>query len=361
MADRTGIEWTDATWNPILGCTHVSSGCDHCYAASLASGRLAKVPQYVGLAENGRFNGTIRLLPERLDQPLRWTRPRMIFVNSMSDLFHDGVSDDYIAKVFAVMAAAGQHIFQVLTKRPGRMRSLLSKPWFPIAVDNERTAIEARRSGQSVRFVRPGPWPLPNVWLGTSAEDQRWFDIRWPSLRDTPAAVRFISAEPLLGAIDMEHALRPWPGYCQACGFPLVPRDAVDCRSCGAGDDDDGPATPSTIIRPDWVIVGGESGTAARPMHPGWVRLIRDQCQQAGVAYLFKQWGEWLPVEPDIWQNRRKTDTLVRLDGKTWPLAEGPDLPDGSEVTTRHVGKRAAGRALDGSLYDGYPRPRVSA
>jgi protein gp37 len=240
----TGIEWTDETWNPVTGCHKVSPGCDHCYAETL----------------HERFNGkgsfsTITLHPDRLDKPLHWRRPRMVFVNSMSDLFHKDIPDDYIADVFGVMAANYEwdmptHTFQVLTKRHGRMRSLLSSADFRFAV----AASAARRSenGDSVHdAIAYGHWPLPNVWLGVSTEDQRWANVRVPALLDTPATVRFVSAEPLLGPIQFGHDLT---------GL-------------------------------DWVIVGGESGNGARPMNPDWVRTIRDDCKHNDVAFFFKQWG----------------------------------------------------------------------
>lgn len=189
MSDRSNIEWTDATWNPVTGCTKVSPGCDHCYAETLAE-RFRDTPGHY--YENG-FD--VQLRPEKLDQPLRWTRPRRIFVNSMSDLFHDQVPDEYIAKVFAVMARAEQHTFQLLTKRHGRMRSLLSDDAFPDAV--------VRELGGGL-----GGWPLPNVWLGVSVENQQWADTRIPALLETPAAVRFLSMEPLLGPVDLD--TQPW-------------------------------------------------------------------------------------------------------------------------------------------------------
>lgn len=253
MSDRTGIEWTDATWNPVTGCTKVSAGCDHCYAETLAE----------------RFRGTsghyfergfdVQLRPNKLNQPLHWRRPRRVFVNSMSDLFHADVPDNYIGSVFEVMAKASQHTFQVLTKRPGRMRSLLNR-WAAQGAAEEwagpGTAV-FRRADQM--WVGPVRWPLPNVWLGVSAEDQKWADVRVPLLLDTPAAVRFVSAEPLLGPIN------------------LLVRDEQQHGTRLEG--------------LDWVIVGGESGRGARPMDLGWARSIRDQCEAAGVAFLYKQQG----------------------------------------------------------------------
>ncbi len=245
MGDRTKIEWSQATWNPVTGCTKVSEGCDHCYAEMIAH-RFAGTKAYPN-----EFGVTLR--PERLDQPLRWRKPRRIFVNSMSDLFHDDVPNDYIARVWAVMAEARQHTFQILTKRPGRMRSLLRSATFWAAFwaagVHDRTGLDVSSS------------PLSNVWLGVSVENQKWADVRIPVLLDTPAAVRFLSCEPLLGPVDLA-----W-----------------------REDGPDGEASfPAGI---DWVIVGGESGPGARPMHPDWARSLRDQCQNAGVPFFMKQTG----------------------------------------------------------------------
>lgn len=274
MSDRSGIEWTEATWNPVTGCTKVSAGCDNCYAETFAERWRGTPGHYF---ENG-FD--VQLRPDKLDLPLRWKRPRRIFVNSMSDLFHDSVPDDYIARVFAVMART-QHTFQVLTKRHARMRSLLSSAVFDRLVDElTPSALNA-------------PWPLPNVWLGISAENQQWADIRIPALLDTPAAIRFVSAEPLLGPIDMASK-----GY----------------------------LSPDEFERPgiSWVIAGGESGPKARPMHPDWARSLRDQCARTNTPFLFKQWGQHAP-------------------------------------TGERVGKRAAGRILDGRTWDEYPQVAAHA
>lgn len=285
MADHTAIEWTDASWNPIAGCTRVSSGCDICYAAQLAATRLKHTKTHGGLAvvtPSGRaaFNGQIRLLPDRLTQPLHWRKPRRIFVNSMSDLFHEGVPDDYVDRVFAAMALAPQHTYQVLTKRPQRMRDYM------LALVNGQRPVCERASDiyggitgglmvGSAHRALPGspnrkdappydPWPF--VWLGVSVEDQAAADERIPLLLQTPAAVRFISAEPLLGPISLP---------------PLA--------------------------RLDWVIVGGESGRHARPIDLAWARALRDQCIPAGVPFLFKQWGGRTPKAGGR-----------ELDGRTW-------------------------------------------
>lgn len=267
MSDNTSIEWSDATWNPATGCTKVSPGCDNCYAETFAE-RWRGTPGHH--FENG-FDLTLR--PERLGQPLRWRRPRRIFVNSMSDLFHADVPDEFIAEVFAVMAAAHWHTFQILTKRHGRMRNLLTRPSFR---DN---------------LAHLAPWPLPNVHLGVSVETQQWADIRIPALLDTPAAVRWISAEPLLGPVDLTRYV---------CPHRWLDRRADDASrwvcTCGLDTGMDGafPIRPPAL---DWVIVGGESGPGARPMHPDWARGLRDQCQVAEVPFFFKQAGAVLARE----------------------------------------------------------------
>lgn len=332
MNDKTRIEWTDATWNPVTGCTKVSEGCDHCYAETIAH-RFAGTPAY----PNG-FDVTLR--PERLDQPLRWQRPRRIFVNSMSDLFHSDVPDEFIARVFAVMALAPQHTLQVLTKRPGRMRSLLSSRSFEDWVE------AFVREEYSERWAPDGyeyRWPLDNVWLGTSVESQKWADVRIPQLLGTPAAVRFLSCEPLLGPVDLAVWTRPHADDCNDDGVPW----------CTCDRDRDGYL--------DWVIVGGESGPHARPMHPDWARSLRDQCVAAGVAFHFKQWGEWVP-ESALLHRDEAPAAFLDPTGTLRPLANG--IPEsaprarGQAMTIRRVGKKIAGRELDGRTWDEYPGAR---
>ncbi len=299
----TSIEWTDATWNPVAGCTPVSPGCLNCYAATMAP-RLAAMgqKQYVGLTvrkgENdleagggpGRdvFNGTIRLLEDRLTAPLRWRTPRMVFVNSMSDLFHEDVPFEFIDKVFAVMALCPRHTFQVLTKRPERMAGYFARPWSEIGWDDKAESHHGYEGSNIYwdKFHRehgpppwPGdanPWPLPNVWLGTSVEDQARADERIPHLLRCPAEVRFLSCEPLLGAVDLT-------------GQFLLQR-AAGVRRVAAGQMPwDAPKVKHPSI--DWVIVGGESGPHARPCDVAWIRSIRDQCRAAGVPVFVKQLG----------------------------------------------------------------------
>ncbi len=222
MSDKSAIEWTDATWNPVTGCSKVSPGCAHCYAERLTA-RFSRTA-LPWTPSNAPAN--VALHPERLRIPLSWRQPRMVFVNSMSDLFHELVPDEFIDRVFQTMREAERHTFQILTKRPELMRQ-----WF---------------DGPGSYWGRE---PLPNVWLGTSIENDRWVS-RADALRRTPAAIRFISAEPLLGPL------------------PSLSLDNID-----------------------WLIVGGESGPVHRTMEPDWVRELRRRSAEAHVAFFFKQWG----------------------------------------------------------------------
>lgn len=230
MADKSAIEWTETTWNPVTGCDPVSPGCAHCYAKTFAE-------RWRGIPDHPYEQGfDLRLWPERLQHPLKWARPRMIFVNSMSDLFHEDVPVDYIQKIFDVMGQAHHHTFQILTKRHERLAELAPElPWHP------------------------------NVWMGVSVENRR-FVHRADYLRDVPSAVRFVSAEPLLGPLD-------------------------DLDLSGIG----------------WLIAGGESGPRHRPVRTEWLRDLRDRCVESGLPYFFKQWGG----------SRPKSGGRL-LDGRTW-------------------------------------------
>lgn len=264
MGDKSGIQWTDATWNPVTGCSKVSQGCKNCYAlrdwARLAAPR-AKLNAYTG-----REFTDVRFHPERLDQPFRWRRPRRVFVNSMSDLFHENMEHHEIEKVFGVMGACPQHTFQILTKRPERMRELLTDAAFC-----EMAWLEAEQHTHAEM-----QWPFPNVLLGVSVEDQATADERIPLLLDTPAARRFISAEPLLGPIHFY--LRE---NCSICG----------CIESSHPQPAPFPHTYRDDVHPDWVIVGGESGPGARPCDVAWIRSTVEQCRVAGVACFVKQLG----------------------------------------------------------------------
>lgn len=270
MSDKSKIEWTDATWNPVRGCTKVSAGCKNCYAETFAE-RWRGVP---GHAYEQGFD--LRAVPEKLTEPLKWREPRRVFVNSMSDLFHEKLPDEFIARVFAVMALCPQHTFQVLTKRADRMRAFMNRECSIIGMKTDERVWKWAASLDPKRFTnlyRPrlngiGQWPLPNVWMGVSVENQELADKRIPLLLETPAAVRFLSCEPLLGGIDL--SIVPRPDH-----FNYQPRGWDNWW-------------PRHI---HWVIVGGESGRNARPCYLGSVKKLVDQCQAARVPVFVKQLG----------------------------------------------------------------------
>jgi protein gp37 len=265
------IEWTDQTWNPVVGCTPVSAGCANCYAARFAS-RFGAV--WPGVAAHGKWTGKILLRPETLDVPLRWRKPRRVFVCSMSDLFHERVPFDFIDRVFAVMALCPQHTFQVLTKRPERMVEYLSRDG---GVGNITPKMNVLCKKSCVHSIQTEPWPLRNVWLGTSCENQDTADERIPHLLRCPAAVRFLSCEPLLGPIDFQNVTRPRHFDKQPLGWSRW--------------------WPTQL---QWIIVGGESGPKARPCHVAWIRGIVRQCADATVPCFVKQLGA-RPIGDDIY------------------------------------------------------------
>ncbi len=284
----------------------VSKGCEHCYAMGV-SHRFPKIyPGLTKLTPTGpKWTGKVMTVPDLLDKPLRWKKPRRIFVNSMSDLFHKDVPHEFILDVFDVMEMAKQHTFLILTKRPERMFDFM---------------VGLSGAGASAP-------PLSNVWLGVSVENQPTADERIPILLRTPAAVRWVSAEPLLGPVDFRE---------------LGP---VDDFHIDAFD------TPDPSCSLHWVVAGGESGTGARPMHPNWAKSIRDQCQEAGVPFLFKQWGAWHPsIEP------RGTDwVILEEDGTTHNPKDIGMIDAQRHASMCRVGKKAAGRELDGRAWDQYP------
>lgn len=357
MGDKTGIEWTDATWNPLAGCSVVSPGCTNCYAMKEAA-RLERMggkggAKYAGLTTPSKagpvWTGEVRLHQPSLSQPLRWGRARRIFVNSMSDLFHESVPDEAIDRVFVVMALAARHTFQVLTKRAARMRAYIAGFSWERAIASctgpdgvsviPRHSIDDLRGAFGFRPRRPSEadrsaWPVPNVWLGVSVEDQRRADERIPDLLETPAAVRFLSMEPLLGPVDLTRVKEPWVEWTD------VLRGHQQGRA--GGSISAGPFTCG-LPRLDWVITGGESGPNARPHHQGWFRSIRDQCSAAAVAYLHKQNGEWAPHDGHP----------VSHDSAVAGTCKSATFPDG-QVMVR-VGKKAAGRELDDRTHDEMP------
>ena len=333
MAD-TAIEWAEKVWNPTTGCDRVSDGCDHCYAMTMAKrlkGMGAAKYQTDGDPRTSGPGFGVATHESALHLPLTWRKPRKVFVNSMSDLFHDEVPAEFIARVFGVMSLARRHTFQVLTKRHGRMRALLNEDSFRLLV--QASMYREKWSGGDDTWAPAFRWPLPNVWLGASVENQQWADIRVRGLLETPAAVHWLSCEPLLGPVDLAAWLNP-SSLCHASCLPTgrtgAKRDcSVACRQSSG--------TMGTI---DWVVAGGESGPGARPMAPAWVRSLRDQCRSADVPFLFKQWGEYGPR------------CTLALCGQRCSCA-GTNASHPFEM--HRFGKKAAGRELDGRTWEQYP------
>lgn len=352
---------------------------DNCYAMTMAK-RLKAIgnPRYQADGDP-RTSGPgfgVTMHNDVLDVPLRWRKPRKVFVNSMSDLFHPRVTDEFIASVFAVMAVTPRHTYQVLTKRPKRMRSVLRDVGVRQLIEHHIDRLLHARPLEDADYWR---WPLPNVWCGTSVEDQQRADERIPALLDTPAAVRFLSCEPLLGPVD----LSPWTACVHDSASGGLAHDGAvwTCDQCGASwrdvADVGGPCWSSRIgwFRKDydattglhWVIVGGESGPGARPMHPQWARGLRDQAIEAGVPFLFKQHGAWrwarevndFAYEQSLSETDREryaTRSVVGLapDGTRVDARSTPPYPDGVEWMM-NVGKHDAGRVLDGRTWDEFP------
>lgn len=324
MAENSGIEWThlpgfkSATWNPIAGCTPISPGCAHCYAETMAARLKAmaladiaagKDPgrkrHYIdAIDDKGRWSGKLIPVPEALADPLSWRKPRTVFVNSMSDLFHESIPDDFIDQVFAVMALCGQHIFQVLTKRAERLPRYFSRDRSNLIYQ----AVQQLAEQHGIDDYLFDDWPWPHVWLGVSAENQQRADERIPWLLKTPAAVRFVSAEPLLGPIDM---------------FSVGPLRWDVLR--GWKPEDEGYPEGANTSALDWLIVGGESGPGARACNVAWVRSIVRQCGAAGVPCFVKQVGSNPWLEPGELEERRRQPGYVPLrdkkggDPSEWP------------------------------------------
>jgi protein gp37 len=314
MGDNTKISWTDATVNVNVGCSRVSAGCQHCYAEQVVAGLARKMaavnPEtaafYADLTQPSssgpRWTGVVKLHEEHLQLPIQWRRGRRIFLNSLSDTFHESLTDDSIARVFAMMAAAPQHTFQVLTKRPARMEAFFRKVSLGDVVDVARTFV-AKRKFQSkdliydhLLTIKNNVWPLPNVWLGVSVEDQKTADERIPLLLQTPAEIRFLSCEPLLAPVAVSQRLGRfiyWPYFIGPCKHGRHPWTRCE----------DGCDYTSGI---DWVICGSESGMGHRPMDLDWARSLRDQCVASKVAFFYKQGpGNKAGMNPT-------------LDGVTW-------------------------------------------
>ena len=283
---NTKIEWTEKSWNPVTGCTKISPGCQNCYAERMSK----RLRGRCGYDAENPFKVTLH--PNRLEEPLRCSKPSTIFVCSMGDLFHPEVPFAYIERVFNIMLHAPQHTFLVLTKRPRTAKMFLDP--------NLRSDVFKH-------------WPLPNVWLGVTAENRPMWYERVPILKQIEAAKRFVSCEPDLG-----------------------PLGEVD------------------LIGLDWIICGGETGPNARPMHPDWARSLRDQCQEAGVPFFFKQWGEWAPmgVLYAKGESRFVLNDGTSINNEQYATGEAPDKYPCRMV---RVGKKAAGRSLDGREWNEMP------
>jgi protein gp37 len=363
MADNSAIEWTDASWNPIRArnlktgkigwhCEHATTGCEFCYAEGFNKRLGTGLPFKPG----HRQDIEIFLDEKMLTQPLRWKKPRKIFVGSMTDLFAEFVTEEHLDKIFAVMALAPQHTFQVLTKRAGRQRDYLSDPVGPL----RRIHAEAAQNPQPWRWIKEFGaklaatpynlylqvrWPLHNVWIGVSTERQQEADERIPLLLQTPAAIRFISAEPLLGPIDLTKIPVPddQAGKYAGHGYSFSALEREDDLKLFN--------SPSQL---DWVIVGGESGPGARPMHPDWARSLRNQCSAAGVPFFFKQWGEWAPSTPEAAAGNPRSGWRC-LAGHPHVAKAAELYPEAGAAFVEHMGKKRAGRLLDGNLHNEFP------
>jgi protein gp37 len=391
MADRSKIEWTDASINPIRArnlktgkvgwhCEHATTGCEFCYSEGFNKRLGTGLPFKPG----HRKDIEIFLDEQMLTQPLRWKKPRRIFVCSMTDAFADFVTDEMLDKMFAVAALCPQHTLQFLTKRTGRMREYIGRDvdWNAVlgasltAIATHDRIDAARGAELRHRVADRLTWPLPNVWLGVSAERQQETDERVPELLATPAAVRFLSLEPLLGPIDLKRWVPTgsWGTYdgepvynskffltkCEHCGWF---GSSELCHEVSYGDDADVSCPSCRQIfmcdevdsRIAWIIAGGESGRTARPMHPDWACGLRDQCHAANVAFFFKQFGEWAPSTPEEsegnphsgWQARAAHPHVARA-AELYPEA-------GAKFIAR-VGKAKAGRLLDGVEHNEFPK-----
>lgn len=340
------IEWTEETWNPLAGCSLESPGCTNCYAMKMA-GRLEAMgqPAYQGTTQKSKagfvWTGKVNLSETALLAPLKRKTPTVYFVNSMSDLFHESVPNEWIDRIFAVMALCPQHTFQVLTKRAARMREYCQSR-FETEHGSEMLC-EAIEEIDQFNSDAGGDHdaPLPNVWLGVSVEDQARADQRIPDLLATPAAVRFLSCEPLLGPVDLTYLDLSFVEAREKEPSGLTTLDALS----GLHYDDVNGDIPGILGYPDpridWVIVGGESGPGSRPMHPDWARALRDQCEAAGTAFFFKQWGEWYPAfANDYAVNQASVRETLTVEG----------------TVIHRIGKKAAGRLLDGKTHDAMPQ-----
>lgn len=352
MAENTKIEWTDHTFNPWIGCTKVGPGCDHCYAENLMDKRM-------GVAVWGPGNERVRTKEANWKMPLRWNaqadafmaqhgRRQRVFCASLADVFDNAVDPEWLSDLFDLIRHTPNLDWLLLTKRIGNWKSRIRAVQEHLgarlpALPKPRSLSDEEADAMNWvdAWIRNDVDPIPeNVWLGISIVNQAEADRDIPKLLAVPARVRFLSMEPLLGPVDLT-SIEVFGGDAEI--FPL--KGTTNCVNDEGEPAEDVPAL-------DWVIVGGESGPGARPMHPDWARSLRDQCEAAGVPFLFKQWGEWMPTI-------REGDTVKLVFEKGAP--HGPDQPafhdwpDGQGAA--RVGKKAAGRLLDGRTWDGFPAP----
>lgn len=355
-----GIVWTDETWNPVRGCSLVSDGCTNCYAMHVASRFNGPGLPYEGLtvktSQGAKWTGKIKLVHEALSHPLRWTKPRRVFVNSMGDLFHQDVPDSFIDQVVVVMALAQLHTFQILTKRPERMRDYWRDFTWERALRNcvgaDGVSTIYGRSLQALyfhfgiysnsAFKRHDALPIPNVWLGVSVENQATANHRIPLLLDTPASIRWLSLEPLIDAVDLTQI--PYDGAPENVLVASEQRSKVD-----------------------WVVLGGESGKGKkiRSLHPAHARSVRDQCKAADTDFLFKQWGEYLPAEivgHAAIHNGIPIGGNYEFADQTTEAHFGGQVPHNAPMQTLdpvtvafRIGKSASGRLLDGVVHNDFP------
>ena len=299
----TKIEWAEETWNPIIGCTKISPGCDNCYAERMAK-RLAGMKKrgYCNVVNSRGWIGKTHAVHDITRSLPKWRKPRTIFVVSMGDLFHETVWLMNVNWVWMTMSLNPQHTFLILTKRPERMAEYISRMDWGI---------------------------LPNVWLGVTAENQEQADKRIPILLPIPAAKRFVSIEPMLSGIN----LHPW--LCKY-GSMEEPKQQFGwvCEPSG---------------KIDWIICGGESGPSARPMHPDWVKSIHDQCQKANIPFMFKQWGEWIAI------SQMNNEQLMQCDTDKLHDQNRINLELDPYQTLCRIGKKKAGRELDGKIWEERP------
>lgn len=352
------IEWTGETWNPSIGCDMVSKGCENCYAIKEAwvhsfhpNEKIAtKFKGTVKKTEQGKFQWTGELIFDEhsLSKPLRTKKPTTFFVNSMSDLFHPMMFKNrhflLLERIFAVMALTPQHTYQVLTKRPEAMFNFFNDNriwnglWKEVNLLHDQYINKLEQELHFYDEVKSW-FPLTNVWFGVSCEDQKAADERIPWLLKTPAAVRFLSCEPLLGLVDLHDHFSPTPTYITNDGENIL--EDWEYKS-----------------EIDWVIAGGESGPNARPMHPDWVRSLRYQCRTADVSFFFKQWGEWMPSN----HSNRADGTYCIINNKGDKLtAQQIMLENHDQCLMVKNGKKKNGRLLDGIEWNEIPKNTITA